>query len=301
MSRAGGFSQSGTALVAVMWMVAALSLLVGAMLGVSRAELRVAQTYTSATAAAALGDAAIQLAVLEWKTVPPVPPRLVNREYRFDDHAITVRIVPGNGYIDVNGAPESLLADLFRFGAGLDDIAAETLAQRIVDWRDADDAALPRGAEIADYFAAGVVQRPRNGRFATVEDLLQVLGIDLDLFDRIRPFITVSSGGEGRGVDPMAAPAEVLVVLAGGDASRVAGFVAARDAGDPTVDATMFNPAHLAYGGGTASLHIEAAVPVGDGRLAIRGRWIVLAAGQDGTPWQTIVTEPVRFVPAAGN
>lgn len=300
MTARPGRPPRGAALVAVMWMVAALTLLVGGILGVSRAELRGAQTFTSAATAAAVGDAAIQLAALEWTVAPPDVPALTRKAYEFDGWQVAVRIVPANGYVDLNGAPEPLLIDLFRYGAGLDDAAAEMFAQRIIDWRDPDDGASPRGAEAEAYAAAGVGFRPRNGRFAAVEDLMQVLGMELDLFDRIRPFVTVWAGSGARGVDPMAAPPEVLAILAGGDASRVAAIAGARDAGDLSADTTALEQAHLARGR-TTTLHVEAAIPDGDGRLAVRGRWISLERSPDGAPWKTVATEAVRFVPGAGN
>lgn len=288
----------GMALVAVLWMTAALSLLVAGMLSTSRTEVRAAQVRSAIGEATALGDAAIQLAVLEWRTATPPPNRLVHTTHVLDGRSIEVRVVPASGYINLNTAPETLLRALLAFSSGFDATAANTLAQRIIDWRDPDDAAQPDGAEAPAYLAAGSAFRPRNGNFVVPEDLLQVLGVDPERYEQIRPLITVWSSGGGQGVNPYAAPPEVLAILAGGDLAKASRFAAARDAGDQTIDLTRLEQAHLANGQVGNILHIEAVVPVDDNRRALRGRWIVLAVGEDGSPWRTILAEPARLLPA---
>lgn len=290
--------QHGVALVAVMWIVAALTLLVAGMLAVSKAEVRAAQTRAQVGGVTGLGDAAIQLAVLDWRTAPVPPDRLLRTRYRVDGVPISVAVIPASGYIDVNTAPETLLQALFVHGAGASPELARTLGQRIIDWRDPDDAALPDGAEAEAYATAGVAWRPRNGRFIVLEDLMQVLGLDFEMFDMIRPFVTVWSGS-GQGVNPLAAPPEVLAILAAGNRDRAELIAAARDAGDPAIDMTMLEQAHLNSGSGGNILHVLASVPAGQGRFGVRGRWIQLSPDEDGAPWKTISAEPVRFVELA--
>lgn len=285
----------GLALVAVLWMTAALSLLVGGLLSMARAEVKAAQVRGAAAEAAAFGDAAIQLAVLDWRTATPPPDSLRRAEYALEGRIIAVRVVPATGYVNLNAAPEPLLRALLTLGGGLDHAAAAVLAQRLIDWRDADEAALPAGGEAPAYAAAGVAWRPRNGRLLVPEDLLQVLGFDIDLFERIRPFVTVWAGATA-GVNPLAAPPEVLAILAGGRLDLARRIAAARDAGDRTMDLTALDPALLDRGGVGSVLHVEAEVPVG-GLRALRGRWIVAAPDPGGAPWQTVAAEPVRFLP----
>lgn len=285
----------GLALVAVLWMTAALSLLVGGLLSLARAEVKAAQVRGAAAEAIALGDAAIQLAVLDWRTATPPPDSLRRADYMLEGRVIAVRVVPATGYINLNAAPEPLLRALLTLGGGLDPAVAGVLAQHLIDWRDADDAALPEGAEAPAYAAANVAWRPRNGRLLVPEDLLQVLGFDFDLFERIRPYVTVWAGAAA-GVNPLAAPPEVLAVLAGGNHALAGRIAAARDAGDRSMDLTALDPAFLDQGGVGSVLHVEAEVPVGELR-ALRGRWIVAAPDAGGAPWQTLTAEPVRFLP----
>lgn len=284
--------QRGLALVAVLWMVSALSLLVAGLLSVSRAEIRSAQTHVAIAQAAALGDAAIQLAVLEWRTAPTPRAGLTELDLDIDGRPLHVVIQPGSGFVDLNQAPESLLVDLLQLGGGLDAEAAETLAQRVIDWRDPDDAPHPRGAEAEAYAAAGVRYRPRNGRFVVVEDLLQVLGFDYEVFDRIRGLVTVWSGSTPGGVNPRAASVPVLSILAGGDSAQAMRLAAGRN--DPTLDTTMLNQAHL-YAGATEVLRVEAVVALGDGVIGRRARWLKPVPDEDGAPWVTLALEPVRL------
>lgn len=288
------YRQKGVALIVVMWVVAALALLVGGMLAVSRAEVHRAQIHQTVGHTTALGDAAIQLAALEWKVSPPLPPRRLEMHYQLEGVPVTVRITPVNGYISLNGASEALLHDLFHFAGGVDEARATELAQRVIDWRDPDEMPLPQGAEISEYVSENVPWRPRNGRFLVIEDLMQVLGMDFEVFDRIRSLVTVWSSASG--VDPRSASEGVLAILAAGDRNQALQIMRALDAGDQTVNTTGLNQAHLTSSSGGSILHMEAIMPADEQRMAIRGRWISLMPDHEGAPWRTLAVEPVYFI-----
>ncbi|MDR3212726.1 MAG: general secretion pathway protein GspK [Azoarcus sp.] len=289
----------GFALIAVLWIVAALTVLVVSLLTISHGEMAETQLRLDSGRAEALGDAAIQLAVLDWMSAEPLPDRLLRTHYTFDGVDIEVETVPASGYVDLNNAPENLLQTLFTHGVGLPPADALQLAQRIIDWRDNDEDPLPHGAEATSYAAAGLGWRPRNGHFLVPEDLLQVLGVDFDLFARIQPFVTVWSSG-GAGVNPMAAPAPMLVVLCQGNESEARRIAMARDAGESGIDTSRLEPTFLRAGSVGNVLHVLASIPVDGDRRAVRGRWVLLRSDPDGTPWQTIRAEPVRFALATG-
>jgi general secretion pathway protein K len=59
---------------------------------------------------------------------------------------------------------------------GFDPDQAESLADAIADFRDADNLKHLRGAEEPEYRAAGLAWGPKNAPFQTVEELQQVLG-----------------------------------------------------------------------------------------------------------------------------
>ena len=289
----------GLALIAVLWLVAALSVLVVGVSASVRAEVRGAQLARAQAEAAALGDAAIQLAVLELRTASSLPTGERRITYEIAGHPVLLTLTPAAGFVNLNSASEALLKDLFLYAAGLSELEAETLAQRILDWRDPDDAALPRGAELDAYLVAGQFVRPRNGPFAVPEDLMQVLGVDFDLYVRIAGFLTVH--GNLSAIDPLAAPVGLLTVLAKGDrsvaerlfAQREAAFAAGGDGSD--IDTTMLESAHLGQSG-AGPFRLEARVELG-GRVLSRVRWIDLnREGVEGEPWRSLRVEPVRGV-----
>lgn len=105
-------------------------------------------------------------------------------------------------------------AELQRFFAALpmDAAEADRLAQRIADWRDADDFPRPNGAEREIYRRAGARTPPRNGDFRSVEELANVLGMTPALLARVEPMLTVEGSGQ---VNFNAAPRPVLLSLSG--------------------------------------------------------------------------------------
>lgn len=277
------------ALVAVMWLVAALSILVMSLVATTKADVRSTHSMRAFIEHEARGDAAIRVAAAQLLVTPLTDgPRVV--EVLFDDQVITVDVVPAAAFVNINTASIELLRDTLRYGAGLAEADAQVLAERIVDWRDPDDAALPNGAERDAYVAAGSVFRPRNGPFETVDDLIQVLGMELDIHDKISGLLTTYGGAAG--VDPTYASPEVLMVLAAGGEGAVDAILAARDAGRP---APLVSGLNQQYVGASSSgpYRFRARQQHGDVVLS-RVRWIELAGGGDGMPWREIGAEAVR-------
>jgi len=83
---------------------------------------------------------------------------------------------PTGTTLDINSADDSMLARLF-VALGNAPAAADSLADAILDWRDADDVRRPSGAEAAWYLAQRR-QPPRNGAFADVRELSRVRGLE---------------------------------------------------------------------------------------------------------------------------
>jgi len=120
--------------------------------------------------------------------------------------------------LDVNGAPveTARLLDALHLDA--------RLTAALADWTDADDVALPDGAE-RDWYRGLVPARvPRNGPLRSVGELALVRGFDAAAIARLRPFVTAA--GEA-GVNPNTAPPEVLHALAP-DPTAVARVLALR-------------------------------------------------------------------------
>jgi general secretion pathway protein K len=116
--------------------------------------------------------------------------------------------------VDLNTATSEALRSLF---------GADSLVDAAMDWRDADDAPRPRGAE-REWYVAERRRPPRNGPFADPEELRLVRGFDSATVARLVPMLTVS----GNEVDLNTAPAAVLATLPGLDDAAIAAILARR-------------------------------------------------------------------------
>ena len=281
----------GLALVAVLWMVAALMVTATGVLYAVRGEVRTVASFREMAAAGAIGDAGVILAARELAGAQKPESRLQQSEISFEQVAVGIRIVPLTGLIDLNSAPEPLLTNLIAIAGEVDRGRAARLAQRIIDWRDTDDQPQPDGAEDSAYAAAGSPFRTRGGPFESTEDLLQVLDIDFDLYDRIRPLVTVHLGGNGR-VDPAAAPLPVLRVLAAGNEQIASAYAGARETSGALADTTRFPAAFVARSPSSRYL-IEASVPLSSGAFLVTRRILDVASAQEGLAWETLWAERV--------
>ena len=281
----------GLALVAVLWMLAALMVTVTGVLYAVRGEVRTAASFREMAVAGALGDAGIVLAARELAGTRGQESRLQRYDVAFEQSTVSIRTIPLSGLIDLNAAAEPLLADLIAVAGGVDRAQASSLAQRIIDWRDADEQPQPQGAENSAYAAAGSPFRTRGGPFEAPEDLLQVLGFDFDLFARLRPLFTVHSRGGGR-VDPAAAPLPVLQVLASGNEQIAVDYANAREASGALADSTRFPAAYVARSQSSRHL-VEASVQLSNGAYLVTRKVLDVSSGQDGSPWRTVWAERV--------
>jgi len=278
---------AGAALVAVLWLVSALALAAASLAAAMRTELRLSQQFANDARAAALGDAAVRLAALELLVGEEPGREILSGEYALAGRRVPFRILPASGFVNLNTAPETLLRDLLVHGGRIDAAAAALLARQIVAWRTADPAG-PAGD--GGDTASGPAWRRRTF-FAVPEDVLQVPGIDIELFDRIRPLVTVHSSGGG-GVDPLVAKPEVLLVLARGDETLARQIATRRNSEGPLTDMTRLEQSHLSSDGTGFTYRIEAFMPDADDRYLLRAHWIALR-GHQRLPWLTLSIEPV--------
>jgi len=292
--RAGRRRQKGVTLVLVLWIVAALALISAAVAANSREGVKAARDGRILLAGEALCDGAINLAMLDLLRSGRSTSEPQRGQYQVDGSSIRVEALPSNGYININGADQALLELLFRYGAGVDQDAARRLADRVLDWRDPDNVARPAGAEDRDYEAAGVPFRTRGSRFETIDDLLQVLGLDFGVFDRIRSLVV--AGGADALVNPVAAPEGVLLVLAQGDVAAVRSILAEREQLGAGTDFSALSRGLIGVGA-SRMLRVEARVALPDGRDLVRVQWVALGGAADHLPWSKLALEPARFGP----
>jgi len=152
----------------------------------------------------------------------------VPQEFRFAGHRLRVSIQDEGGKIDLNATDRELLVNLF-ISQGVNPQAADELTDKVLDWRDPNDAHRLNGAKAEDYRMARYPYGPRNGPFQGVDELKLVMDMTPALFRRVEPAITVYS--QRSMINPTTAPGEALLALPGFDTEKVEAILAARSGG----------------------------------------------------------------------
>jgi general secretion pathway protein K len=157
-------------------------------------------------------------------------------DFAFEGTRIRISIQDELGKIDLNQAEESAFVNLLQSG-GLDSSSATDLADKILDWRTTTSLKHLNGAKESEYRASGSAFQPRNGPFQSVDELLLVMDMTPEIFQRIEPAVTVYSGHQF--IDPQVAPQEALQALPNMTPDTIAAALAAR--GSLPVDGVTFN------------------------------------------------------------
>jgi len=137
---------------------------------------------------------------------------------------IEVLMLDARARLDLNHATPEEIEGLLAAVLDPSDPRVPQLRDRILDWRDPDDRRRPFGAEAVDYFRLDSPVRPRNGPFASPEELGEIDGIDGDLLRALELLFTVDGDGS---INVNAAPTPVLSAVLGVSPS-IADLVAQR-------------------------------------------------------------------------
>jgi general secretion pathway protein K len=240
--RATSTSERGFVLVAVLWIIAALSALAtifALYLSNSAQALAISDTslQTEALVSASVELTAYQLSLTQDNSRPLQG----SFRYRMNDADIVVVFVSEGGRIDLNLAPKRLLEN-FLSGLGAAPQDAAQYADRIIGWRTP-----PKSNSVEDevslYRAAGLAYSPRQAPFAHVNELALVVGLPPALVDRALPFVTVFSGQPK--INVLVAPPEVIAALPGMTPSALKEFLEIRPTlpRDPAAIAAALGPA----------------------------------------------------------
>jgi general secretion pathway protein K len=215
-------SERGFVIVAVLWIIAALS---------SLAVIFSVYLSNSATALAT-NDTALQTEALVSSSLELTAYRLSQSggdarpakgsfQYRLSDANVFVSFTSEAARIDLNTAPKEFLANLFVV-LGADQAKASDYADRLVAWR-TKPAAGQADEEEALYRAAGLSYSPRQAPFAHVDELALVVGLPRELVERALHYVTVFNGSPS--VDVLIAAPEVIAALPGMTASGLNSFL----------------------------------------------------------------------------
>lgn len=237
--------RAGFALIGALWLVVGISIL--ALGAARRLESRrwLSQNLAEAAIAGTAADAGLETARVIFAATlvrgtealgPAVDPWSGMVPYA-DSGSITggrfaVAAADLESKLNVNLATEEELGRLLT-ALGLDAVSAQTVAQSILDWRDADDLHRPRGAEREWYEKVGSPFPPPNRDFANLDELKYVRGVSPGVYRSIRPVVTLL--GDGR-VNLNSAPAPVLATLPGLTARAVGLIEQKRRDGRPVRD-----------------------------------------------------------------
>jgi general secretion pathway protein K len=268
-------AQRGVALLVVMWACTLLAIVLGGYAALARTEGLQARYQFEQTRAHYAAEAGLMRAVYALQAPRPQDRwRPDGRVYpmRFDGAAVSVSVTDEGGKVDLNTATPDLLARLFRV-AGEDAGHAKALAQAVVDWRSFAVSAEDKQRRAAAYAAAGRSYGPRDGAFASIEELQMVLGMTPALYAKVAPVVTIWSGRASP--DPATAPPLALAALTGTTlAGATAQFTDRIAAG--TGDAAL-----AAIGGVTHS--IRSVAVLADGTRAVLRATVRTRYGRNGT------------------
>ena len=261
--------QKGVALAIVVWFIAGMSLLVAGIVSHARVDTQMAQLHVGRAKAVAAGDGAIQLMLADRllkQGASANEQSLLSGVYELGSLEVLVMLFPAAALINVNEAPQAVLAALFLIGAQAAQGEANFLAENVVTWR------------------------KKHGRFREIEDLLQVDGMSRTVFEAVRGFI--AAGERGSGVANWEASLAARMQLGDQKNSEelnelarhheaVAGFAA--DGAQQDNDRSL-----------SGSYRADALVTYGD-QTWLRRRWLSTGSGPGSAlPWHTVRTEPLR-------
>ena len=238
---------SGLALPAVLWTLAALSLLLGSFVMFARVQTQLTTTLVDQQRTRALmaaGVTYVQAALSQDQRLSQQPP--LDASIELDGQPVQLHLVNVAGLIDLNAAEDTL---------------ATQLLQRELQWP----------VEKIQAFLAHRRSQPAPA-FPSLSDLRRAPGMDAASWARLAPLVTVHGGSSG--VNVLLAPLDVLSSLLPNNPRAVQAFDRARREPGQTPDLTLINsPHHQPVSVGAYRLDIT--VTLGEGRTWRHRYWLV--------------------------
>jgi general secretion pathway protein K len=253
------------ALLIALWLVVLLSLLAATHSRTAHSEIRLASQHTAAAEGRALAEAGIHRAILDLLSPDADRHWSVNgtpRAFRLGGRPVLVSIRDATGLVDLNAGSGELIGALVAT-AGVEEDVRQAIVDAILDWRDADDLTRLSGAEDGDYAAIALPWEARDGAFASVEELRNVMGMNQAVYDAIARYATVYSGRGGVALE--FAPARLIGVLTGRELPG-SGEEDAADGDRPVLSSNAFYHVIARAGvAAVASVSVEAVVEISSG------------------------------------
>ena len=205
-------SRRGSALLAVLWVSAALAAIGFSLASTVREETDRTSTSVDGLRAYYLAAGSIYRAAWEllWSlqnsAKPLIPPYATHADYTFPTGQVHVDFIPETAKLNINITPPE---ELYRLcvALGIDAARAREIALAIVDWR------APRGEGPSfDEFYATLTPsfRPPHASFQEIEELLLVKGVTPDIF--YGTYVPAAEPGAARNLLPRQGLADCLSV-----------------------------------------------------------------------------------------
>ena len=268
----GRRNQSGIALIIVLWILTLLMLIASSFIHAMRTELNIVGNSVTRAKLEAAANAGVQRAILEMVKPPQMLDRWntfgVPQVWSINGQSMQVSILDESGKIDINVGNEALMRGLFR-SQGATEEEAVALMEAVLDWRDADSIKRPRGAEEAEYAAAGLSYKPANATFQSIEEIRLVLGMTPALYQRLAPLITIYS--RQAGINSQIASRDVLRAIPNVTDAQIDEYLKLRELARANKQPIpIFAPASLypSFGNGVMNVRVE--VTSGDGSGFVR-------------------------------
>lgn len=277
--RAGGCGrclwrrQRGVALALVVSFIAGLSLLVAGLVLTAKTDTRLARVHLARAQVTALGDGAINLLLgdvidgrlSQTQAQTQTRNTLPQARYVLGGAAVSVLALPENLLLDLSSASAEQFAALVEFSGLLAPEAAQLVARAVVHYRDGD--------------GESSMAHPLN----SLEDILNVRGVNRVTLEALRDYVTVSRGAVAARVDVADARVFTQLQQCSPRARALREDMLASDS-------------ESAPGAVSGAFRVDALVRQ-DRDVWLRRRWVRLGGGRDGLPWTVTRTEPVRMVP----
>jgi general secretion pathway protein K len=284
-----GSSRDGFIIIAVLWILIALATL-ASIYSVYIANAAMALAVSDDTLQAELlATTSLELTAYAFsskeakdaKDAKAARPSRGGFRFRGGSANVTVTFVSEAARIDLNAAPQEMLAGLFAaFGVKGED--AVGYASRIVGWRTGPSQNAPGTEEDRLYRSAGLNYMPRGGPFAHVGELWLVYGLSPALIERIMPFVTVYSGMPKVNVRD-AAP-EVIAALPGMTPALLNSFLDTREAGGPIDEQSLQGMLGASQAGATTeasdAYRVQIRIAFDNGRQ-LESEAVILMGGED--------------------
>mgnify|MGYP001171288172 FL=1 len=193
-------NEKGIVLFLVLWVLTLLSVIVGEFCYSMRTEVNITRNFKEETEAYYIAVAGLNKAIAEMikNSIVPKQEDIIEGEEKegeevdwrintqiplihFGRGQFEIRIDNESGKIDLNSADRSILRMMVD-GFDIDEDEKDIIADSILDWIDKDDLHRTNGAEDSYYSSLPEPYKCKNGFFDSVEELLLVRGITMEIF-----------------------------------------------------------------------------------------------------------------------